>query len=1432
MKRKTLISIALITIMLLNCILPLFVVNAAENEEIRLNSNLYQAIVASLEKQGIEVECNEITHSITLNDEVISSVKELNLNEKGISDLTGLDVFTSLERLELSGNELDKDSNLDVLNKLPKLKHLDLSTNKLDDVSAISNLIDSLKENGTIVLSGQTVTKVETAYVDSEEESDNSPTAEFDLPSILNLAGYIKSAWKEITRYSQAVNPKQTEVGTPSINHIPGEVTSEDGKIVVNIADESGIGHYGLVKVYIYINDDETEAKNPTNLNKASENILNGSRFYLYYVVHDSSSEAITTVDSNLYDAIKEQLTGGQKVNSDLSSFPYATNANGEVIYEDFTFEEKDIQENTYRVLTNVETKKEQYVYDNKTDRLYKYTDGESLGEEVITEIQNISIQETDKKGIVTTKEGYRIAYKSDESGETLYKAAYDDAKTFVIDDLVLTNKITSLILNNKKISDLSGIEYFIGLCSELNVSHNYLDDIDSIYELDNQKDYWETQMIENYTNYLNKRVYGNLLKSTDAAEQSMKTIEEKIKAINDLIPQIKNIVKEAAEADSAGESYSKDTENRKKSINDLLKAVYTYTDEEGNEVVGLKNEIDNILSSGNPDGLNNSIKDMYEYLDVLYEIYNNEYKLTTLLTPELNYQTYEEYETYKNSLKTLEQAKALLEGEINYISELESQNGLSELDKKLLNKAFSINFETTDSETPFADYFKDYLDKTPIDRLGAVSLINKFVEIGLYSEMSNYCLINRMNKETAKEYCYQEDYLENRIKELEYEEIPATLEKDVLNNIREGKDYSTLYTEYKTYTKEEHTYESDTVYSCKGEYKKLDSIDVEYVNYSKEKEGNLIEEALQDSTKTGDDTAKTQAETLLNGVSSEIIKEVKLVEKENSKKSEANKLFLYNQLISLSRKLLKGDVSRYIKLARLKKLDVSYNAELDNLEGITTLETLSDLNASYCYISDLTNIDWTTMTKLRRVNLAYNFISDIKELTKFVNLRYLNLSNNLISGQLDISYSEYEKLFKKLQEIDLSGNQINDISSLLIYLDSITNGEYSNYLAGEDTVNVNLKNQNLVMEIEEPFDLAKDPVTVNVEIPKIFKQLLAIDTERTAFGHTSEDGRIVSTGDQVTLNTRTVGEKEALVNVIAMSGNGQKVDTCIGEGTNLKIKYSVINTSTGEEDPSKPPVPPEKETKIEITPSDGQTVKAGETLDFNVRIDEQEADDKVNWTISGNSSNSTTISDDGVLTVDKDETSKSITVTATSKENGDVSISTTVTIEKASEDEPQAGLDKTVESVSNLGYIKDETYLKEIAPKTPVADFERIFLNGKDYNVVITKDEDSQDITTGYMETGMLVKLLDENNNNVVDESENPIVYEIVVKGDANGDGLANSVDSLLIKAHRSEVQKLNGGALESADLNKDENINITDVKLLLYHRAEVKGYVFNYTK
>lgn len=91
MKRKTLISIALITIMLLNCICPLFVVNAAEGEEIQLNSKLYTAVKTNLTNQGKSFESNDITHTITISQEELSKITELNLNDSGIYNLTGLE---------------------------------------------------------------------------------------------------------------------------------------------------------------------------------------------------------------------------------------------------------------------------------------------------------------------------------------------------------------------------------------------------------------------------------------------------------------------------------------------------------------------------------------------------------------------------------------------------------------------------------------------------------------------------------------------------------------------------------------------------------------------------------------------------------------------------------------------------------------------------------------------------------------------------------------------------------------------------------------------------------------------------------------------------------------------------------------------------------------------------------------------------------------------------------------------------------------------------------------------------------------------------------------------------------------------------------------------------------------------------------------------
>lgn len=97
-----------------------------------------------------------------------------------------------------------------------------------------------------------------------------------------------------------------------------------------------------------------------------------------------------------------------------------------------------------------------------------------------------------------------------------------------------------------------------------------------------------------------------------------------------------------------------------------------------------------------------------------------------------------------------------------------------------------------------------------------------------------------------------------------------------------------------------------------------------------------------------------------------------------------------------------------------------------------------------------------------------------------------------------------------------------------------------------------------------------------------------------------------------------------------------------------------------------------------------------------------------------------------------------------------------------------------------------------------------------------------------------MYIQIQDKDGNVVKDTNGDLFVYEVVVKGDVNGDGVANSLDSILIKAHRNEVKDgtLAGSAFEAADINDDGNVNMTDSKLLLYHRAEVKGYNLNYSK
>jgi Leucine-rich repeat (LRR) protein len=67
----------------------------------------------------------------------LSSITSLNLSNKNIRDLSGLEYCTGLEELDLSGNEICGVSNL---KGMKKLKTLNLNQNLISDVSPLSSL--------------------------------------------------------------------------------------------------------------------------------------------------------------------------------------------------------------------------------------------------------------------------------------------------------------------------------------------------------------------------------------------------------------------------------------------------------------------------------------------------------------------------------------------------------------------------------------------------------------------------------------------------------------------------------------------------------------------------------------------------------------------------------------------------------------------------------------------------------------------------------------------------------------------------------------------------------------------------------------------------------------------------------------------------------------------------------------------------------------------------------------------------------------------------------------------------------------------------------------------------------------------------------------------------------------------------------------------
>ena len=155
---------------------------------------------------------------------------------------------------------------------------------------------------------------------------------------------------------------------------------------------------------------------------------------------------------------------------------------------------------------------------------------------------------------------------------------------------------------------------------------------------------------------------------------------------------------------------------------------------------------------------------------------------------------------------------------------------------------------------------------------------------------------------------------------------------------------------------------------------------------------------------------------------------------------------------------------------------------------------------------------------------------------------------------------------------------------------------------------------------------------------------------------------------------------------------------------------------------------------------------------------------------------------------------------------------------------------EKTEEDDIILGYDTNEKgYIINVKPKTPIDDFKNIFTCYDDIQIIIN---DGEQLEQEYAYTGMRVTLLNKDGERILDKNNNPTIYSLAVNGDINGDGLADGIDSLLLKAIRAEIPIDNvcEECFEAADINKDGKINYLDSRYLLLHRAEVENYNLNF--
>ena len=211
-------------------------------------------------------------------------------------------------------------------------------------------------------------------------------------------------------------------------------------------------------------------------------------------------------------------------------------------------------------------------------------------------------------------------------------------------------------------------------------------------------------------------------------------------------------------------------------------------------------------------------------------------------------------------------------------------------------------------------------------------------------------------------------------------------------------------------------------------------------------------------------------------------------------------------------------------------------------------------------------------------------------------------------------------------------------------------------------------------------------------------------------------------------------------------------------------------------------------------------------------------------WSISGNSSYNTTISDTGLLTIANDETADKITVTATSTADSTKSSSVTVDIY-------QIKITSTVSNVTVTIAAGETQKLQAVVTGTNNPNQKVIWSVGGNESTNTVINENGE-LTVGNDETAKTIVVRATSADDPKKYGEFVIniakpEYPQGLIGDTNIDGSITISDATEIQKHLAELIQFSDEQLLLADTNGDGKVDITDATYLQMYLAEYDGIV-----